>query len=58
MSDDKWREQLNFKLDTIDEKITNVRIDVAMLKVKSGIWGMLGGFIPVIIMIIIEVYKK
>lgn len=58
MTNDEWRSHLTLKLDAIDEKITNVRIDVAMLKVKSGIWGILGGFIPVVIMIIVEAYKK
>ena len=33
------------------EKIDEIRVDIATLKVKSGIWGAIGGLIPVAIMI-------
>ena len=29
------------------EKLTQILIDIAALKVKSGIWGLIGGLIPV-----------
>jgi len=34
------------KVDGMDEKLTLVRIDVAQLKVKAGVWGAAAGFIP------------
>lgn len=33
----------------LDEKITLLRIDVAQLKVKAGIWGAAAGMIPALI---------
>lgn len=44
------------KLDTLDERMTSledgvvlVRIDVAKLKVKAGLWGGIAGLIPAVI---------
>ena len=37
------------KVDALDEKITLVRIDVAQLKVKAGIWGAAAGMIPAVV---------
>ena len=42
----------------IDRKITDLRVDVAKLKVKAGIWGLLGGAIPVSVAIILFVLKE
>lgn len=36
---------------------TKIHIELAMLKVKSGIWGLIGGAIPVIIGLIFFVLK-
>lgn len=37
-------EVLNDKLDKFrQDEISKIKIDVAMLKVKAGVWGMLGG---------------
>lgn len=33
----------------LDEKITLLRIDVAQLKVKAGIWGAAAGMVPALI---------
>lgn len=33
----------------LDEKITLLRIDVAQLKVKAGVWGAAAGMIPALI---------
>ena len=54
-----WKEWKNYvlqKLDSlekcygnIDEKVNKIAIDIAGLKVKSGIWGLIGGAIPVVI---------
>ena len=35
------------------EQLTQVRIEIAKLKVKSGIWGVIGGAIPVVILVAI-----
>jgi len=37
--------------------LTLIREDIAMLKVKSGVWGLLGGSIPVAILLIMEWVK-
>lgn len=29
----------------------NIRVELGMLKVKSGLWGLLGGFVPVAVAI-------
>ncbi len=34
------------KLNNIDEKVTQCQIDIATLKVKSGVWGAVAGMIP------------
>ncbi len=36
----------------------NIRTEIAMLKVKSGIWGALGGAIPVAIGLAIWLFKN
>ena len=35
------------KCETIMSCITSLRVDVAQLKIKAGIWGLIGGAIPV-----------
>ena len=37
---------LEEKIDTLDERVTLCRVDIAGLKVKSGIWGAIAGMIP------------
>ena len=61
MSDDvngwnKWSkhvivelERLNGCYTTLDNKLDDVRIEIAKLKVKAGVWGAFGGAIPVAI---------
>lgn len=34
---------------TLDEKVTLLRIDIAQLKVKAGVWGAAAGMIPALI---------
>ena len=36
----------------LEKKIDNLRNDVVMLKVKSGVWGLFAGLIPVTIAIL------
>lgn len=33
----------------IDEKVTLLRIDVAQLKVKAGMWGAVAGMVPALV---------
>lgn len=40
---------LERRVDGVDEKVVMLRIDVAQLKVKSGIWGAAAGMIPALI---------
>lgn len=42
-------ETLEDRVDGLDEKLTLIRIDVAQLKVKAGIWGAAAGMVPAIV---------
>jgi len=58
--------RLNQHLDQIEEQIASLRnnqiaqlkLEIAMLKVKSGVWGIMGGAIPIGIYIFVEMLKK
>lgn len=39
-------------LQSISGELTNIRVEIAMLKVKSGAWGLLAGALPVIGLIV------
>ena len=41
----------------INKILTEIKVEVAMLKVKSGIWGLIGGLIPVAIAIVYILLK-
>lgn len=57
--DNAWNEWSKFVLkeldrlstcyESLDEKMGQIRTEIAMLKVKSGIWGLIGAAIPVAI---------
>lgn len=59
MPPDGWKEyqvhvlaelkRLNGSYIGLDEKVDKLCKDIAVLKVKSGIWGLMGGIIPIII---------
>lgn len=51
-------EQHEKKLESIYEAITDIKVEVGMLKVKAGIWGLAGGAIPAIITIVLLMLKK
>ena len=40
------------KFSGIENKLTQIQVDIATLKVKAGVWGGIGGLIPVIIAIV------
>ena len=50
-------ENLNKAVDALEVERINVREEIAKLKVKSGIWGMIGGAIPVLIGIALWLLK-
>jgi hypothetical protein len=40
---------LNGRMNTLEDSLVLVRIDVAKLKVKAGIWGATAGMIPALL---------
>ena len=42
----------------IDEKIGNLRVEIAMLKVKSGIWGAAAGLVSVMVFLLYQLLSK
>lgn len=42
-------------LQRVEDKVETLLIDVAMLKVKSGIWGAVAGMIPASIAVVLSV---
>lgn len=42
------------KLVSINKTVQNLRVDVARLKVQSGMWGAAAGAVPVAMLLIIE----
>lgn len=54
-SDDrKWIEG---KFDSLTREVVLLRVGVAKLSVKCGVWGLVGGSIPVLIMLAIIVIR-
>jgi len=37
----------------IDEKLTQIQVDIATLKVKAGVWGGIAGLVPVTIALVL-----
>ena len=48
----------NLKVDYINLALKRIEIDIAKLQVKSGVWGAIGGMIPVVIMLLVMWYKS
>lgn len=40
------RDWIETKFDQLSQKIADVRVDIATLKARAGIWGLIGGLIP------------
>ena len=40
------------KFSGIEDKLTQIQVDIATLKVKAGVWGGFGGLIPAVIAIV------
>jgi hypothetical protein len=58
MTRDEQFNWLKASHEKLQETVTQIRIDVEGLKVKAGIWGLLGGAIPVLILIGYLVVKE
>ena len=52
----KELERLNETQTTIEKRLTQIEVDIGMLKVKAGIWGATAGAIPAVIAILIAIY--
>ena len=50
-------DQLSKRLDRIEDLQLKTREDIAALKVKAGIWGLLGGLLPVVLALAYMVIK-
>ena len=46
-------ERFNRTQDKLNKKLDKVIVDIATLKVKSGLWGLLGGTMPILIALMI-----
>lgn len=53
----KELERLNEQMEAINKKVDRLAIEIAMLKVKSGVWGLVGGLIPVAIGVALLVFR-
>lgn len=52
--DRKWVEG---RFDGLMAEVVNLKIEVAKLSVKSGIWGLMGGSIPVLMILAFMIIK-
>ncbi len=41
-------------LSEFSKELNSVKIEIGMLKVKSGLWGLMGGFVPVAVAVILR----
>jgi len=42
----------------IDGKISDIRVEIAMLKVKSGVWGAAAGLVSVLVFLLYQMLSK
>lgn len=49
--------RLNDCYEKLDGKIDKMTVDVVSLRIKAGIWGLMGGFMPVAIALAIYYLK-
>jgi hypothetical protein len=42
----------------MNSELQRIRVEIAMLQVKSGVWGLVGGCIPVLITAMIYIMAK
>lgn len=53
--DQDLREFIDFK-DCVKRSFEKIKIDLAVLKVKAGVWGFIGAAIPITLWIVIELF--
>jgi len=58
MLNDKDRTWIECHFTKLHEKIEKLQVDVATLKVKAGVFGVIGGAIPVLITVIIYIFVR
>lgn len=54
----QWGKYVLKLIEDHDKKLDKVIVEIAKLKVKSGVWGLIGGSIPVAIFIALRVAGK
>ena len=54
----KELERLNGCYDDINEKVGLIREEIVALKIKAGVWGLIGGMIPVAVGLMIYLLKE
>jgi len=58
----KWEnkelERLSGQIEGCAKAINKIHVEIAVLKVKSGIWGAMGGAIPIAIYFFLEAAKS
>lgn len=50
--------RLNQNVEKLEEKLDCISRDTAVLKVKAGLWGLLGGAIPIVIALGLYLFKN
>tara|TARA_R110000744_G_scaffold110557_3_gene208592 strand:- start:140 stop:355 length:216 start_codon:yes stop_codon:yes gene_type:complete len=48
----------NTKFGLIENKLTQIQIDIATLKVKAGVWGGIAGLVPVVLGLVLFYVTK
>ena len=51
-------ERLSESQKSVLDEVSKLKVEIAMLQVKSGVWGILGGLIPVLILILLDSLRK
>lgn len=46
------------KLNEIMGTLTNIKVELGMLKIKAGVWGLLAGAVPVAVTLLLLTLKK
>ena len=54
----KELERMNKWMGEIQRTCNAQRVDIATLKVKAGVWGLLGGLIPVLILLLVYFFTN
>ena len=48
----------NTKFGLIENKLTQIQVDIATLKVKAGVWGGIAGLVPVVLGLVLFYVTK